>query len=317
MRRSALLILPLLTAAIATGCASASREAGPVSLSSAPASPEAARSAAGPTENQGLMKAGYASPAAVAPAATSDVSLDQAGRSQAAAEAFDRKVIRNAEIALEVDDPAAAQQKIAALAEANGGFVVTSEISQAGSASPTVTVVMRVPAERFGPAVEALRAVGTRVAHEKITGQDVTEEFIDLEARVRTKQALEAQFLDIMKQAHTVQDALEVQRQLAEVRSEIEQLEGRRRYLENQSSLSTVTATLQVRAPIVTTTGVGFGDHLRRAFGDSVDTASAIVLGFIRLVAVAVPVLLLIVLPGFLIVRLIVRWLTRRSAAAE
>ena len=85
----------------------------------------------------------------------------------------------------------------------------------------------------------------------KISGQDVSEEYLDLEARLRTKKALEAQFLEIMKQARKVQDALDVQSQLADVRTEIERLEGRRRFLENQAALSTITTTLQMPQPII------------------------------------------------------------------
>ncbi len=174
---------------------------------------------------------------------------------------------------------------------------------------------MRVPAERFGAVLEALHSVGNKVVREKSTGQDVTEEYIDLEARIRTKQALEAQFLEIMKQARTVSDALEVQTQIAEVRGEIERLEGRRRFLENQSSLSTISLTLQSPSPVVATSGSTFGDHIRRAFGDSVDTASAIVIGFIRLLGVGIPVFLLILLPAFFVLRFIGRRVRARIAA--
>jgi hypothetical protein len=246
---------------------------------------------------------------------TQPVSLDEANQSQAAAEAFNRKIIRNGEIVLVVDDPAAAQAKVSNIAESSGGFVVTSEISLAGSSSPTVAITMRVPADKFGPAMEALHAVGTRVEREKTTGQDVTEEYIDLEARIRTKQALEAQFLEIMKQAHTVSDALEVQRQISEVRGEIEQLEGRRRFLENQSSLSTIHVTLHTPAAVVTTTGTTFGDQIKRAFGDSIDTASAIVIGFIRLLGVGIPVFLMIILPISLLLRFLWRRMQRSMAS--
>jgi hypothetical protein len=174
---------------------------------------------------------------------------------------------------------------------------------------------MRVPAEKFGTAMEALRTAGTRVEREKATGQDVTEEYIDLEARIRTKQALEAQFLEIMKQAHTVSDALEVQRQISDVRGEIEQLEGRRRFLENQSSLSTINVTIHTPAAVVTTTGTTFGDQIKRAFGDSIDTASAIVIGFIRLLGVGIPVFVLIILPIALVLRLLWRRAQRAMAA--
>ena len=104
----------------------------------------------------------------------------------------------------------------------------------------------------------------------------MTEEYIDLEARIRSKQALEAQFLEIMKQARSVSDALEVQRQLSEVRSEIERIEGRRRFLENQSSLSTITVTLQPSQPLVSTSG--FFYKVKRAFGGGLDIAASITL---------------------------------------
>ena len=241
--------------------------------------------------------------------------LDQASMSRTISEAVGRKIIRNGEMTLEVEDAATAQQKVAAIAEQLGGFVVTSEISQYSGNSPQVTITMRVPAEHFGDAGARLHAVGSKVLHEKETGQDVTEEFIDVEARLRSKQALEAQFLEIMKQAKTVSDALEVQGQLADVRTEIERLEGRRRFLENQSSLSTITVILQVPSPIVASSGEGFGYHLRRALGDAIDTASAIVIGFIRFVGVAIPVLLLIVLPLGLLLRMLWRRIARKAEA--
>lgn len=265
-----------------------------------PASPTAGRSNAMPEAAEGSSDL------------ITPVSLEQAG---AAAEAFNRKIVRNGEIVLELDDPAEGQRRAGAVAESHGGFVVTSEISQAGASGPTVKITMRVPAERFGQAVEALRAVGSRVVREKVTGQDVTEEYLDLEARIRTKQALEAQFLEILKQARTVSDALQVQTQVSEVRGEIERLEGRRRYLENQSSLSTINVTLQTPSPIVTSTGTGFAGSVKRAFGDAVDTTVAIVLGFIRLLGFLVPVFLLILLPGFYLLRMLFRRVVRPRVA--
>src|SRR5438552_15457004 len=108
----------------------------------------------------------------------------------------------------------------------------------------------------------------------------------------------------MMKQAHKVSDALEVQSQLAEVRTEIERLEGRRRFLENQSSLSTITVTLQTPLPVAAATTYGFLHSFKEAFGDTIDVGTAIILGLIRLIAMLIPVLLLIVLPVGLLRRL-------------
>ncbi|MEA2175784.1 MAG: hypothetical protein QOD00_3376, partial [Blastocatellia bacterium] len=142
---------------------------------------------------------------------------------------------------------------------------------------------------------------------DKITGQDVTEEFYDLEARIKAKRALEAQFMEIMKQAHTVTDALQVQTQLAEVRTEIERLEGRRRYLEDQSSLSTITVTLASPALLVNTNTTGFFYQVRRAFGNGVDIAAGITLFLIQAILALLPIAILIFLPLGLLVRYLVR----------
>jgi len=151
-----------------------------------------------------------------------------------------------------------------------------------------------------------IRSQGTSVIQEKATGQDVTEEYIDLEARIRTQKALELQFLEIMKQANKVADALEVQRQIADVRTEIEKLEGRKRFLENRATLSTITVNLQTPTPIVVSTS-GFGRNIREAVADSITVAGAIVLFLIRFVIVMIPILVLIILPGVLLARFIYR----------
>jgi hypothetical protein len=250
--------------------------------------------------------------------AMTQVSLKQADQSQSMAEAMDRKILRDATLTLEVGVPADAQRKITSIAESLGGFVVTSEskLQQVGDAKEEleVNLVIRVPATQFGTALEQIRSTGNRVIQEKTTGQDVTEEFIDLEARLKTQKALESQFLEIMKQAHKVEDALEVQRQIAEVRTEIEKLEGRKRFLENRASLSTITVNLQSPTAIAVNTS-GFGRNIREAVADGVDVAIAIVLFLIRFVIVMVPILILVILPGWFLARFALRRAMRKRLA--
>jgi hypothetical protein len=108
------------------------------------------------------------------------VSLTDAQANQQNANATERKIIRNADLTLETESPSEGQRKVAAIAEARGGFVVTSDARQRqtdGESRPemVVTVVARVPAAQFTAALEEIRALGSRVHQEKITGQDVTE----------------------------------------------------------------------------------------------------------------------------------------------
>jgi uncharacterized protein DUF4349 len=249
-----------------------------------------------------------------------NVSLNQADAANTASQAIERKIIRNANLTVEVTAPADNQRKITSIAESHQGFVVTSEATQSTTddkAKPQVTInlVVRVPAAQFNQVMEEIRATATRVLQEKITGQDVTEDFIDLEARIKNQKALEAQFIEIMKRAGKVEDALEVQRQLADVRTEIEKLEGRKRFLENQASLSTITLTMQSPTQIVN--AIGFWYSIRSAFADGVDVAAAIILFLIRAVIALLPLLIFIVLPFGLIARLVSRRIRRQRLARQ
>jgi hypothetical protein len=244
---------------------------------------------------------------------TTQVSLQQAGQSQSIAEAANRKILRNGELTLEVPSPENAERQITSIADAAGGFVVTSESKQRDIGDPPkqyleVNLVIRVPEAQFQSAFDQILGLGTRVIQNKKTGEDVTEEFIDLEARIKTQKALELQFLEIMKSANKVPDALEVQRQIAEVRTEIEKLEGRKRFLENRASLSTITVSLQSPGAITVSTS-GFRRNVREALGDGVDLTIAIVLFLIRFVIVMVPIFFLLLLP----LGLIARYLWRRT----
>ena len=308
---SLLLTLILVTL---TGCESDQKQSVKTEPAAAPVAGDSAKTPAFAmkveSEPRGGGGGGRSMPASrgSTPGDTRAVSLASISTVYAATEAIGRKIIRNGELTLETDSPTEGLRKITAAAESHGGFVVTSEFKQnpvAAGAKPSqgVVVVARVPATQFASALDQIRNAGERVIQERVSGQDVSEEYLDLEARLRTKKALEAQFLEIMKQARKVEDALEVQRELADVRTEIEQLEGRRRFLENQAALSTITTTLQMPQPIVAATTSGFGASVKRSFGDAIDTAAAIVLFIIQTVIVLIPITIFFGLPGWLVWR--------------
>src|SRR5688500_6352247 len=133
-------------------------------------------------------------------AKTQQVSLTDGERIQEVNAAADRKIIRNADLTIEVASPADTQHRIVSIAESLGGFVVTSEAKQRAGAEAAnrtldIKLVVRIPQNQFGGALDKIRGLATNLSHENVTGQDVTEEFIDLEARIKTQKALEAQFL--------------------------------------------------------------------------------------------------------------------------
>ena len=240
------------------------------------------------------------------------VALTEVDKEGSSAEAFERKIIRNAEITMEVSSTTDTQHRVASIAETNGGFVVTSEAKQRENVDPAqrtldIKLVVRVPSPQFGVAFDEIKKLASNTPSEQVTGQDVTEEFIDLEARIKTQKALELQFLEIMRQAYKVADALEVQRQIADVRTDIEKLEGRKRFLQNRASLSTITVNIQTPKPVIAVTGTGFGQSVREAVSDSTAMASDMVLFFVRFAILMVPILLFIGLPSVIVARFLLR----------
>lgn len=226
-----------------------------------------------------------------------------------------RRIIRTAEMSVETDAPEGAVSKVAALADAKGGFVVSSETSRSkdadGAETVSTTIVFRVPVGAFDDALAAVRAMGSRVSSEKVTGQDVTEEYVDLEARIRAQRAVEEQYMSILREARTIPDILAVQQKLGEARTEIERAEGRRQYLESQTSLSTITVHVARHIEAVDASGPGFARSISEAGHDAVAVAIAIINGAIRLVGVLLPVGLLVGVPAWLLVR---TWRRRRRA---
>ncbi|HKP70518.1 MAG TPA: DUF4349 domain-containing protein [Pyrinomonadaceae bacterium] len=245
----------------------------------------------------GAREEGSFTPTKISLAQTTAASIDTSSS--------DRKIIRNAELDLEADTPDDAQRKIASIAELRGGFVVESQQSSSDMATTTrdiVVMTVRVPSDKFSDTLADIRNVAKRIVTENVKGQDVTEEFIDIEAQLKAKKALEAQFMEIMKRANTVSDALEVQGQLAEVRGEIEQVEGRKRFLENQSSMSTIKIRLQT-PKVFAAASVGFGDRVADSFTSGADVALNFVLGMVTFLIAAFPMALFVGLPAFVLIR--------------
>jgi hypothetical protein len=175
-----------------------------------------------------------------APMASNDSSYYNASQSAAT----DRMIIRNGYLQLVVDDVNAAMAQITSLAGTYGGFVVNSNV-QENQNRLVGTISIRVLSEHFNDVLTALRAMAVEVRSESTSGQDVTEEYTDLTAKLRNLEAAEAQLLKLMEQAGQVTDILEVQRELVKTRGEIEQTKGRMQYLEQSSDLAFIQVTLE------------------------------------------------------------------------
>jgi CheY-like chemotaxis protein len=156
----------------------------------------------------------------------------------------ERMVISSAYLTLVVDDVPASIARISALAASYGGYVVSSNVGEQQNRL-YADISFRVDSARFNEALQALRDLATDVRSESTSGEDVTEEYVDLDARLRNLQASEAQLLDLMKQAGTVEEILKVQQELVNTREEIEQIKGRMQYLQESSALAFISVSLE------------------------------------------------------------------------
>jgi hypothetical protein len=165
----------------------------------------------------------------------------------------DQKIIKNGYLRLVVDDVDASADKVSAMAERRGGFVQNSSVSERPDGTKEGNVTVRVPAAEFEAAMSETKSLANLVRNENKSGQDVTEQYTDLQAQLRNAKAQEETYLAILKQAKTVEDTLMVQDRLAQVRGVIESLEGRLKYMSNVTSYSTINVSLEeeaaVRAP--------------------------------------------------------------------
>ncbi|HEY7755202.1 MAG TPA: DUF4349 domain-containing protein [Actinomycetota bacterium] len=179
-------------------------------------------------------------------------------------------VIRTGQIAIEVDEGgfAAAFDTASLVAGKYGGYVQSSSMS--GTDVRSGDLLLRVPADRFDEAMSDLRELG-EVERQAVSGQDVSAEFVDLEARLQTWEAQELVLLDLMAQATTIEETIRVQGELQDVRFRIEQIEGQLRVLRDQTAYSTIQLSLRETGAPAATAGSGTRPSLAEAWERAVD----------------------------------------------
>jgi hypothetical protein len=193
---------------------------------------------------------------------------------------FGRKVVKTADLGLrsdEVRQSAARAQQVAATA---GGTVLSSQVYRSDD-SVTADLVLSVPSEEFERVLDELRSLGEKVTTDSISGQDVTEEYVDLKSRERNLRATEESLLRLYDRAENVEEALSIQRELTTVRGEIELVQGRIKYLDLRSTYSQITLNIQpVTSPPPAGPTWDPGEVVKRAWDAS--------LGVLQVVATAI-----------------------------
>ena len=226
-----------------------------------------------------------------------------------------RIVIKNADLAIIVGDPANALETIGEMAEEMGGFIVYSNLfkttTSQGLEVPNANITVRVPADQLESALEAIKTLvddpEVDIVSENVSGEDVTSQVTDLESRLRNLEAAETQLLEIMNNANETEDVISVFRELTNVREEIEIIEGQIKYYRESARLSAVSVFLQAKAAVepISIGGWQPGVEAQRAIQALVNGGQMIVNALIWIVLFAVPILALIFLPIYFIVRAI------------
>lgn len=226
---------------------------------------------------------------------------------------IERLVIRTADLELIVPDTEEALDRIQALVEELGGYVVSLDTYQYQEGVQAV-VTFRVPAESFDVALDRVKEIATTVRRESISGQDVTEEYVDLEARLRHLQAKEAQLLEFLDQAEDTEAVMQVYAELSRTQQEIEVVRGRMQYLENRAALATITVNLtpdELAQPLEVG-GWNLPGTVRNALELLLNVLEFTVKALIYLLVVGLPTVLVVAAPLVGLV-FVARWLIRRS----
>jgi len=270
--------------------------------------------APGGGQDTGLSGGGGTGSDGGAPESTAAPSNDDAvdDKGSATFDREDRAIIRTGAVSLTVDSYGNASDRIASLAREQGGYVATTKRATRGEGNRTWTsgrIVVRVPSESFTESYATIQTFG-EVEESTADTQDVTEQLVDIEARLETLRAERDRLRELYEEANDTETVLRVSEELSDVQTEIERLTARKRNLENRVAYSTITVELNERPPETPTPtpSPGYADTgLGEAFVTSVNGVVTTVKTLAVTVAYALPYLLAFGLPlgavGFVALR--------------
>jgi hypothetical protein len=194
-----------------------------------------------------------------------------------------------------------------------GGYIAESNVSKEGNELVSGSIKIRIPQKHFQTFLHDAESQAAEVLQRSITGQDVTEEYIDLESRLKSKKVVEERLLTFMKSAVKTEDLLKISADLASVQEEIEIIEGKMKFLENQTSLSTVNITLYEKSVVVPTINkdkLNTWENTKKQFMKSINMLLVGLSGLVVFIVGNLPVLAIL----FIIVFLLLYYLKKRKS---
>lgn len=179
---------------------------------------------------------------------------------------IERKLIKEGRVEFETKSIAATRKTILSAVETYNGYIASDQ-EYKSSGQIRNTIVIRVPAEDFDNLLKAATVGIEKFDSKNISVNDVTEEFLDIKARLKTKKELENRYLELLQQTKSVTEILEIEKQIGQLRADIESIEGRLKYLEDRVALSTLTITFYEYIPNKT----AFDSKFRNGFRNGWD----------------------------------------------
>ncbi len=213
----------------------------------------------------------------------------------------DRTIIRNVFMSVIVKDTRESVGQITQVMSQEGGFVTSSNIFEQDMSQGVVNAAMtlRVPVSKLDGVLEKLRQLADKVTDENITSLDATEQKIDLDAQIKNLQASETQLLSLMSKAQNVTQTLEVQRELSNVRGQIERLSAQSENLQGDANMATISlniSTKEAGLPLVDLEKQSISDEIRVAVRDAFSLYRDLFVIGLRLAILALPLFVLVIL---------------------
>ncbi len=221
------------------------------------------------------------------------------GRESAPSDSANRLVIQDSSLSLQVKNVAKEVASIETLAKGFGGYLVNSHLSQPESAA-SGSITVRVPESKRSEAMDAFKNLAAKVVSESISGNDVTDEYVDLDSQLAVLTKTKLKFEEILDKAVRVEDLLNVQQQLTSIQQQIDGIKGQQKYLEQSAKLSRITiylSTDELALPYAPTNEwrptVVFKEAVRSMIGSLRGVGSLIIWGVVY-VPILIPVGLII-----------------------
>ena len=227
------------------------------------------------------------------------------------AEAKDRRVIFDAEVDLVVSDFAELSRQVAGLVREHHGYIAKVNINQKVSYSRG-TWELKIRSDLFDAFLLKLNEIGEIEYHQQVA-QDVTKEFVDLEARMVNKKRLEQRVLELINNQRGLKEVIGLEHELARVREEVERMQGRLNYLKNKTNFATITLKVRESRPVVAESTPTFSDRWKSAWAETSELLMATLQSIVIFLTFVIPwivVGLAILLPVYYVLARLHRRLT-------